>query len=492
MPILGASASNRPVVGLPMSSEADIAIQVRSVSKVFRMYGRPHQRLVHSVMRARADGWYNQFRALENIDLTVRRGETMGIVGRNGSGKSTLLQIICGTLQPTGGSVTVNGRIAALLELGAGFNPDFTGRENVYLNSAVLGLGRREIDKRFDSIAAFADIGPFMEQPVKTYSSGMYIRLAFAVAINADPQILVVDEALSVGDEAFQRKCFARIEELKRGGCTILFVSHSAGSVVQLCDSAVLLDGGKLLFHGRPKATVALYQKLLYAPPEQREALAGEILALDARGVEDPATGPETGIEGEATITLDDNDGAERFDPCLKPESTIAYQSRGARIVDPHLVNKAGERVNVLVPGRPYRYRYRVEFSSDAQQVYFGMMIKSVTGVELFGMASHAMGDWIEQVQNGDLYSVEFSFTSNFLPGTYFMNAGVNGFAQGVDGSFLHRILDALLFKVERVATDRRQVGFYDLANEPESCFSVSGEGTDDGGSSGKPEAPAS
>ena len=362
-----------------------------------------------------------------------------------------------------------------MLELGAGFNPDFTGRENVYLNGAVLGLTRQQVDERFDRITEFADIGDFIEQPVKTYSSGMYIRLAFAVAINTDPRILIVDEALSVGDEAFQRKCFARIEELKRGGCTILFVSHSPGSVVQLCDRAILLDGGELLYSGTPKLTVALYQRLLYAGPERLDGIRRDILNTGADADADADTedlqiqlpAPVADSSGQVRVTPTGFDGAERYDAGLRPESTVEYESRGARIVDPHLVTESGARVNVLVPGQPYRYRYRVDFDQDAQHVHFGMMIKSVTGVELFGMASHATGDAIEHVQAGASYEVEFRFHSHLLPGTFFMNAGVIGCTQGVEGTFMHRVLDALMFKVELGTSDRRKAGFYDLAIEP-------------------------
>ncbi|MGV8921323.1 MAG: ABC transporter ATP-binding protein [Pseudomonas sp.] len=460
--------------GPPVAQAADEVIRLDGVSKVFRMYGKPHHRFIHGLLRARADRWYGQFQALDGINVTIRRGETVGIVGRNGSGKSTLLQVICGILQPTNGTVTVNGRVAALLELGAGFNPDFTGRENIYLNAAVLGLSRNEVDARFGAIVAFADIGDFIEQPVKTYSSGMYIRLAFAVAINTDPQILIIDEALSVGDEAFQRKCFARIEELKRSGCTILFVSHSAGAVVQLCDRAVLLDAGELIFSGPPKATVALYQRLLYAPPARREALRGEIRA-NPDGVMAIAKQSVSDSKKDAFIvspiqSLDPTE-AERFEPGLLPQSTVAYESRGALIEDPHLVNAAGSRVNVLTPGRPYRYRYRVRFTEPATHVHFGMLLKSLMGVELFGMASHPEGHGVPEIPEGAIFNVEFFFNSHLLPGTYFMNAGVMGCTSDVSDGFLHRILDAVIFKVEPLASDRRKVGFYDLALEPACIF---------------------
>lgn len=446
-----------------MSSE--VAIDIRAVSKHYRLYSRPHQRLVHGVFGWRADKWYRHFQALLDVSLTVYRGETIGIVGQNGSGKSTLLQIICGILQPSSGSVAVRGRVAALLELGAGFNPEFTGRENVYLNGTVLGLSKKEIDTRFDDIVAFADIGDFINQPVKTYSSGMFIRLAFAVAISIEPAILVVDEALSVGDEAFQRKCFARIEELKRHGCTILFVSHSAGSVVQLCDRAVLLDGGELLYSGEPKATVARYQRLLYASADKRQSIREEIRSALCSPVAD-ATDPVAAEVG-AKVRFASNEGAERYDPGLVPESTVSYQSHGASIMDAHLVNDSGERVNVLVPGRNYRYRYRVDFSRDASRVHFGMMIKSLAGIELFGMSSHAHSDAIETVRAGMSFHVEFRFQSAFLPGVYFTNAGVVGSNEQAESGFLHRVLDAAMFKVEATRTDRMMSGFYDLALEP-------------------------
>ena len=262
-----------------MSSDG-IAIRVRDVSKHYFLYARPEDRLKQSIVPRlqRLAGrtpakYYRDFAALNGVSFEVRRGETVGIIGRNGSGKSTLLQIICGTLQPSSGSVEVNGRIAALLELGAGFNAEYTGRENVYLNAAILGLARSEIDQRFEAIARFADIGEFIDQPVKTYSSGMYVRLAFATAINVDPDILVVDEALAVGDEAFQRKCYARIEEIQAKGGTILFVSHAAQTIVQLCSRALLIDGGELLLEGRPKIVTGQYQRLMNASANHADLL---------------------------------------------------------------------------------------------------------------------------------------------------------------------------------------------------------------------------
>ncbi len=427
-----------------MSSE--VAIRARGVSKCYAIFKRPEDRLKQMLSFGRRK-YYREFWAVRNIDLDVYRGETIGIVGRNGSGKSTLLQIICGTLAASAGELTVNGRIAALLELGAGFSPEFTGRENVFMNASILGLAREEIEMRFDSIAAFADIGSFIEQPVSTYSSGMSARLAFAVAINVDPDILIVDEALSVGDEAFQRKCFARIAQIKERGGTILFVSHSAGTVVELCDRAVLIDNGERLFTGVPKRVVALYQKLIYAPLERIAEIREEVRALDGREIEvDTAI---TELATEAVSVLRAIEDTAHYDEGLLPTSTIEYASLGARITDVRIEDLSGRRVNVLVHGHRYKYRYRVDFTEECFKIGFGMCIKTVSGVELAGQGSHALEDGLEVIRAGQSIDVAFEFYNLLLPGTYFGNAGV---ASHVDGQalMLHRLLDAIMFRVKQ------------------------------------------
>ena len=257
---------------LPSAPTAEPAIQVAHVSKMYRIYDRPQDRLKQMLWRGRRS-YGREFWALRDVSLEVRRGETLGVIGRNGSGKSTLLQIIAGTLAPSTGDVRVQGRVAALLELGSGFNPEFSGRENVYLNGAILGVGRAELEKRFDEIAAFADIGQFLEQPVKLYSSGMFVRLAFAVQACLDPDVLIVDEALSVGDIFFQQKCAARIQQLVDQGTAILFVSHDLSSVSQLCKRVMLLDGGHVIEYGNPKPVLERYTALMYE--RERERLAG-------------------------------------------------------------------------------------------------------------------------------------------------------------------------------------------------------------------------
>ena len=438
-----------------MSSD-DIAIRVRNLSKSYQIYETPRDRLKQFVLprlqrmaRQIPKQYYREFRALNDVSFDVRKGETVGIVGRNGAGKSTLLQIICGTLTPSGGTVETKGRIAALLELGSGFNPDFTGRENVHLNASVLGLSEEEIEMRFDDIAAFADIGDFIDQPVKTYSSGMVVRLAFAVAINVDPDILIIDEALSVGDELFQRKCISRIEVIRAVGATILFVSHAGNTIIELCDRAVLMDGGELLISGAAKAVIGKYQRLLYAPSNKRGAIRTEILTYHSSEFESLSTAHESrhksslNTDGCAGNTIN-----EQFDPHLVPKSTIEYESCGALISKPVILNRRGDPVNCLVRGNTYRYVYDVAFTSAAASVRFGMMIKTQAGVELGGGASAvSMQTAIPYVERGTIAHVEFSFECNLNQGVYFLNAGVVG-ALSEEETYLHRVLDAYAFRV--------------------------------------------
>mgnify|MGYP001572256718 CR=1 FL=1 len=426
----------------------EIAVRVSNLSKCYHIYNRPADRLKQSLLPRLQwffcqppKQYFHKFWALHNVSFEIKRGEMVGIVGRNGSGKSTLLQIICGTLTPTSGSIETNGRIAALLELGSGFNPEFSGRENAYMNAALLGLSMKEVYKRFDNIAAFADIGEFIEQPVKTYSSGMVMRLAFAVAINADPEILVVDEALSVGDERFQRKCFSRIEAIRASGATILFVSHSGGVIVELCDRAMLIDAGEKLAIGTPKQIIGCYQKLLYAPADEREAIREQI----RRSGEQFLTSAT--LTGHAP-TEHTHVPQESFDPNLKPSSTIEYESHGPYIQSSTVLTLAGEQVNNLIRGKRYRYAYTVRFTKSAGSVRFGMLIKTTSGMELGGAVSaSSFRNSLAYVEAGSTYRVEFSFRCALNPGVYFLNAGVVGDVEGSEG-YLHRLIDIAMFRV--------------------------------------------
>lgn len=444
-----------------MSSEIDeysqdrVAIDVDSVSKVYHVYRDAKDRLRQFVIPAlrRILGlpetrYYKNFSAVRNVSFRVERGHVVGILGRNGSGKSTLLQLICGTLTPSAGSIDVNGRIAALLELGSGFNPEFSGRENVYLNAAILGLDKEETERRLPSIEEFADIGDFIDQPVKTYSSGMAVRLAFSVAINVDPDILVVDEALAVGDELFQRKCFARIQQIRENGGTILFVSHSGGTIIDLCDHAVLMDGGELIAQGKPKEIVGQYQRLLYAPADRREHVRNGII----HGAIIPAAAHEEAPKSKASLAEKEE---ELLIPDLVPASTMSYESNGAHIENAHIRTPDGERVNGLIRGRTYVFSYEVLFERRATLVRFGMQIKTKTGFPLGSAMSGAHAqDGIAVIEKGRRAIVDFEFEVPLNQGTYFLNAGVFSSEDGED-VLMHRISDVAAFAVLPVENNR-------------------------------------
>jgi lipopolysaccharide transport system ATP-binding protein len=436
--------------------DAGPAIRLRGVGKTYQVYAQPQDRLKQMLWRGRRR-FYREFHAVRSVDLDVWRGETVGIVGANGCGKSTLLKMICGLLEPSTGTIEVHGHIAPLLALGQGFNPDFTGRENVLLNAAILGLSDADIHARFDAIVAFADIGEFLDQPVRSYSSGMYARLAFAVAIHADPDVLVVDEILAVGDEAFTRKCSARIEQIKAAGSTILFVSHSLNRVVEICDRAILMDGGERLLTADPKTVVSQYRRLGDAPPVEAERIRAEIRALDGGAA--PVSAPAPARAPRAVAAAGP---PGELDPHLRPRSTVTYEPRGATIEDVHILDEGGRRVNVLRAGLWYTYAFDVRFHEDASGVRFGMMLKLPTGFEFSGQVSHGTGAGIEAIPAGGHARVRFPFLALLVPGVYFGNAGVLGLLGGEE-RYLHRILDAVIFRVE-ATTPRHATGRIDLA----------------------------
>jgi len=451
---------------------SDPAIAVRQVSKCYPIYEKPHHRLLQGLFRQRRT-FYREFWALRDVSFEVAGGETVGIVGRNGSGKSTLLQIIAGTLAPTQGNACVTGSIAALLELGSGFNPDFTGRENVYLNASLLGLKRDDIDNRFDDIAAFAGIGDFLDQPLRVYSSGMAVRLAFSVAINVRPSVLIVDEALAVGDEAFQRKCYARIHDFRDHGGTILFVSHSGTAVVELCDRALVLDSGEKIFEGEPKKAIAHYQKLIYAPADRAPRIRAEIQGIQF--LQESAPGPESTLPTDRTLGEDKNneDVSEFFDPNLLPKSTVEYARCGAAIQNPQILTPEGRQVNVLVTGRDYVYVYEIHFTEPAIGVRCGAMFKTMGGFELGGLITHGPGAGVDYIPAGSVYQARFPFRCLLLPGVYFLNSGVVG-SQNSEEVFLHRIHDLLMFRVAAKPVPDR-AGVIDLSSSKSPTLSISG-----------------
>jgi lipopolysaccharide transport system ATP-binding protein len=446
----------------------DLAIKVENVSKAYTIWRDPAARLKHPfldlagelfpALRPRIDqkmqGLCTEFYALKDVSFEVKKGESVGIIGRNGSGKSTLLQIIAGTLQPTEGSVTVNGRVAALLELGSGFNPEFTGRENVYLNCSILGLSKEETDARFQSIADFADIGDFLEQPVKTYSSGMAMRLGFAVAINVDPEILIVDEALSVGDERFQRKCFSRIEEIKQLGATILFVSHSGAQIIELCDQCILLYRGEKLLDGIPKKVVSQYHKILFSSEDQAAEMKEELLNNNY----------SSNIVEEKNSTY--SEWKSTYDPSLTPSSTLTYESKGAIVSINGIFTKDGRRVNNLIKKENYIFEYEVSLSKKSYGLKFCTLIKSITGVELGGYETPIREHCeISLTKELTKIKVRYGFSCTLSSGTYFVNAGVKGFHNNEE-IYLHRIIDAAMFRV-LPEENPKNTGMIDFSFEP-------------------------
>ena len=411
------------------------SITVRSVSKAFQIFKEPHHRLLGRKWRQRMN-YEEEVHALANVNLEVSPGEVVGIVGRNGSGKSTLLQIISGTMSPSSGEINVIGRVAALLELGAGFNQEYTGIENVRLNAAVLGLTKIELEEQLSAILEFAEIGEFIDRPIKTYSSGMLVRLAFSVAICVKPDVLIIDEALAVGDERFQRKCYARIDEMKKSGVTILFVTHSSNTIVEICDRALLMEGGRSIMTGSPKEVVGIYQRLLYADEDEVQRISAE-LEMRSGDVSDVPKSP-------TVSSLSEN--LDYYDPNLQSES-IAYPNYGATISHVKLMNCEGESVNYLRRGGEYVYQYRVRFSRECVRVRYGMMIKSISGVELGGSSSDAFGQSTRIEESSNVVDVRFQFSCKLNPGHYFLNAGVLGLLDGEEG-YLARLLDAMAFKV--------------------------------------------
>jgi len=354
-----------------------------------------------------------------------------------------------------------------MLTLGAGFSPEFTGRENVLLNAMVLGLSRREILARMQSIIDFADIGEFFDQPVRRYSSGMYSRLAFASAISIDPEILVMDEVLAVGDEAFTRKCFARIEEIKADGATIFFASHAPNLVIELCDRALLMDHGECLLIADPKTVISQHQRLLYADPDHEEELRDEIRAIGNTSGEGRRRRASTRPSQESA-----NQG--RFDVGLVSESTVEYGIGGARLDNVRILDHDQKQVNVLRAGGEYRYVYDVHFVEHGSQVRFGMMMKLITGLEFAGQVTPSESDAIEKVEPGTRFHVEFSFVAKLIPGTYFMNAGVLAFDEG-EVVYLHRIVDALMFKI--LPPENGQItGLVDLSGRVPPRFQIYGD----------------
>ncbi len=385
-------------------AENDVVIRVSQLEKCYQTYQKPIHRLWQSFRPSKQ--YYQEFWALKGVDLEVRRGETVGIVGKNGSGKSTLLQIIAGILQPTNGDFITSGRISALLELGAGFNPEFTGMENARLNASIMGLSRDEFHQKLPDIVEFCGLGEFLHRPVKTYSSGMFVRLAFAVAINMNPDILIVDEALAVGDVRFQRKCFRRLDQLKEQGVSILFVTHSTDSVLKHCDRAIMLDGGELKMTGSPKQVVQAYLEVMF----------------------------ESDVAVTNTLRIDAGKYAVDFDPtqdnCVSQATYNVNEHRWgdgrAKICNYELLQNGALTNGLVQRGDEIRVRFSVLFEHDIEDLIYGLTVKMNDGNEIYGTNSRLQKGSVPNCQHaGDLISIEFCFKAHLLAGDFFLSLGI-------------------------------------------------------------------
>ena len=411
--------------------ERPIAISVDNVSKVYKLFTKPADRVIDALHLA---PWKKvpEHHALNDVSFEVKQGEMVGIIGTNGSGKSTILKIITGVLHPTKGDVTVNGRISALLELGAGFNREYTGIENIYLNGTMIGFSKEEIDAKLKDILEFADIGDFVYQPVKTYSSGMFVRLAFAVAINIEPEILIVDEALAVGDVFFQAKCYRKFDEFKKKGKTILFVSHDLSSIVKYCDRVVLLNKGTKLGEGKAKEMIDVYKQVLVGQYDENDTK-------------------------EATETTANIDGGAN-------EELLEYGSRKAEITECYITDNKGKRTNALIKGEPFTIHMKASFAERVQAPIFAFTIKNARGTEITGTNTMFEKAFMEAVDKGVTKEVTFTQKMDLQGGDYLLSLGLTGY-EGSDFTVYHRLYDAVSISV---ISDKDTVGFYDMNSKVE------------------------
>ena len=432
----------------------DIAISVNDVSKMYKLYDNPMDRLKESLGLSRKKK-YKEHYALNHVSFQVHKGETVGIIGTNGSGKSTILKIITGVLSPTGGEVSVNGRISALLELGAGFNGEYSGLENVYLNGSMIGFSREEIDAKLQSILDFADIGEFIHQPVKTYSSGMFVRLAFAVAINIDPEILIVDEALSVGDVFFQAQCYRKFEEFKEMGKTILFVSHDLSSIGKYCDRVVLLNKGEKLAEGGAKEMVNLYRRVL-------------VNQYDDADLEEGAENAEAGQDGQLTdgtagenVSKKEHAGGGRAmkDSLNLNPKVLEYGSKLGEIVDFAIRDDTGMITNVIEKGKEFSVQMKVRFQADVNDPIFAFTLKDLKGTEITGTNTMYEHTPVKPQKAGDVREITFKQIMPLEAGEYMLCLGCTGYKDG-DFTVFHRLYDVCNLTV---ITDKKAVGYFDM-----------------------------
>ena len=424
---------------------ADIAISVNNVSKMYKLYDNPMDRLKESLGLTRQKK-YKEHYALHDVSFKVERGECVGIIGTNGSGKSTILKIITGVLNQTQGEVVVNGRISALLELGAGFNMEYTGIENVYLNGTMIGFTKEEIDAKLQAILDFADIGDFVYQPVKTYSSGMFVRLAFAVAINIEPEILIVDEALSVGDVFFQAKCYRKFEEFKKMGKTILMVSHDLSSISKYCDKVILLNHGVKMDEGEPKEIVDLYKKVLVGQAGEDAGQAEAVI--------------EVAEENQEKKNLETADKWVR--PFQMNPQLLEYGDKRVKIRDFTIQDAKGNYTNTIEKNTTFKILVSIQFETKVQEPIVAYTFKNVHGTEITGTNTMYEKMDIRPCEEGEEVIITFTQKMNLQGGEYLLSLGCTGYQ---DGSFtvFHRLYDVCNITV---VSNKNTVGFYDMNSE--------------------------
>lgn len=436
---------------------SDITVKLENISKFYKLYNKPKERLKEA-LHPRGKKYHRKFYALSDINLEIKKREVLGIVGKNGSGKSTLLKLISGIIQPSSGKIEVKGKVSALLELGSGLNPEFTGMQNIYFSGTMMGFSRKEMEEKIEDIVSFADIGNFIHQPLKTYSSGMKARLGFALTINMEPEILILDEVLAVGDELFKRKCYAKMEEFFKSGCSVIYVSHSINTVNEICSRAIFLDKGELILEGPPKFVTMHYQKFLYVDTKNRDALRNEIIQLNKNeekkkkfAVDLEKEGMKTDAEKKPQIDkkVQGEESKAFYIPNFKPKSTIEHKNFDVEIFDFQIKTLAGTKVNALVTNEEYIYTYKVKFDIDVENVVVTMAIHTEKGVYIGGSLAPGKKKFLKKIDKGEIYLIEWYFLCNLLCGNYYTTSAVRSFKNGNE-IFLNRIVDALVFKVQK------------------------------------------
>lgn len=448
-------------------AEKNIAIQVEKLNKRYKLYEKPSDRMKEALGLARKKKFTEHY-ALRDVDMSIYEGECVGIIGTNGSGKSTILKIITGVLNPTSGTVTVNGRISALLELGAGFNMEYNGIENIYLNGTMIGFSKEEIDAKLPDILAFADIGEYVHQPVKTYSSGMFVRLAFAVAINIEPEILIVDEALSVGDVFFQAKCYHKFEEFKKAGKTILFVSHDLSSISKYCDRVVLLNQGVKLGEGSPKEMIDAYKQVLvgqYVVPQEnnKAAQAGGTDATEEDGEDSLLNDAELQKKAAEAAGKTNASGSERQGAASggNPE-LLEYGTKQAQITEFFITDEHGTRTSAVIKGTEFDIHMKVKFHDALPAPIFAFSFKDVKGTEITGTNTMVEKAFLESVSAGEEKEIIFRQKMSLQGGEYLLSLGLTGY-EGDAFKVYHRLYD--VFNIT-VISDKNTVGFYDMCSQ--------------------------